>query len=41
MSVLELEGKQEIVENEIMRYRELANEVIITEEEFSLKEEEL
>ena len=41
MSALELEGKQQIVEDEIMKYRELVNEGIITEDEFSVKEEEL
>jgi len=38
---LELEWNQEIVMDEIMKYRDLANEGIITEEEFSVKEKEL
>jgi hypothetical protein len=39
--VLELEGKQALLENEIMEYRDLVTEKIITEEEFSIKEKEL
>ncbi|MBU3182187.1 hypothetical protein [Clostridium psychrophilum] len=38
---MKLENKQELLEDEIMKYRVLANEEIITEEEFSVKEEEL
>ena len=38
---MELEWTQEIVENEVMKYKELLDDGIITEEEFSVKEEEL
>jgi len=39
--LLELEGKQQKVTDEIMKYKELLDEKIITEEEFSIKEKEL
>ena len=39
--VLELEWTQEIVENEIMKYKELLDQLIITEGEFSIKKKEL
>jgi len=38
---LELEWTQEIVENEIMKYKELLDQLIITEGEFSIKKKEL
>ena len=41
MRVLELGWNKERVEYEILQYRILANDGIITEEEFSVKEEEL
>ena len=39
--LLELEWNQQRVAAEIMKYKELLDEAIITEEEFSVKEEEL
>jgi len=39
--VLELEWTQKIVENEIMKYKELLDGLIITDEEFSIKKKEL
>ena len=39
--LLELKGKQQEVAVEIMKYKELLDEGIITEEEFSIKEKEL
>ena len=39
--VLELEWTQELVENEIMKYKELLDGLIITDEEFSIKKKEL
>ena len=39
--LLKLDGKQQNVTNEIMKYKELLDEKIITEEEFSIKEKEL
>jgi len=39
--LLKLKGKQQDVTVEIMKYKELLDEGIITEEEFSIKEKEL
>ena len=39
--LLELEWNQQRVTAEIMKYKELLDEGIITEEEFSIKEKEL
>jgi len=39
--VLELEWTQEIVKNEIMKYKELLDGLIITDGEFSIKKNEL
>ena len=39
--ILELEWTQELVETEIMKYKELLDEKIITEKEFFIKEKEL
>jgi len=39
--LLELKGKQQRVTNEIMKYKALLDEGIITEEEFSIKKKEL
>ena len=39
--LLGLEGKKQRVTDEIMKYKELLDEGIITEEEFSIKEKEL
>ena len=39
--VLALEWTQELLEDEIMKYKELLDEGIITKEEFSIKEKEL
>ena len=41
MIVLELEGNKQRVTDEIMKYKELLDEGIITQEEFSIKEKEL
>ncbi|MCB2295781.1 SHOCT domain-containing protein [Clostridium algoriphilum] len=38
---MQLEGNQQRVTDEIMKYKELLDEGIITKEEFSVKEEEL
>ncbi|MCB2294484.1 hypothetical protein LGK95_13290 [Clostridium algoriphilum] len=38
---MELEWTQQIVTDEIMKYKELLDEGIITKEEFFVKEEEL
>lgn len=35
--ILELDSKQQRLTNDIMRYKELLHEGIITEEEFSIK----
>ncbi len=39
--ILELEWTQELVETEIMKYKDLLDEEIITEKEFFIKEKEL
>ena len=39
--LLGVEGKQQRVTDEIMKYKELLDDGIITEEEFSIKEGEL
>jgi len=39
--LLELEGKQQKVTEEIMKYKDLLDEGIITEKEFLIKQEEL
>ena len=39
--LLELEGNQQRVTDEIMKYKELLDDGIITKEEFSIKEKEL
>ena len=41
VKVLELEWTQKIIENEIMKYKELLDGLIITDEEFSIKKKEL
>ena len=41
MILLELEDKKQKITDEIMEYKELVDEKIITEEEFSIKEKEL
>ncbi|MCB2295406.1 SHOCT domain-containing protein [Clostridium algoriphilum] len=38
---MELEGNQQRVTDEIMKYKELLDDGIITEEDFSIKEKEL
>ena len=39
--LVELKGQQQKVTDDIMKYKELLDEGIITEKEFSIKEEEL
>ena len=39
--LMELVGQQQKVTDEIMKYKELLDEGIITEEEFSIKKKEL
>jgi len=39
--LMELEGQQQNVTDEIMKYKELLDEGIITEKEFSIKKKEL
>jgi len=39
--LMDLEGQQQKVTDEIMKYKELLDDGIITEKEFSIKEKEL
>lgn len=41
MIVLKLRGKQQCITDEIMKYKDLLDEGIITEKEFLIKKEEL